>query len=227
MAELLSADLDGELSEAEQKTLQEHLLECSHCRRLQQQLGSLEKGFGQLPEFAPPALKLTNPAKAGRHRAWGLLATAAAAGLAWVLWDGFDSKKGRYYLHEGGTLAASAPASKSLAHREFELSVATGRVESLQFEIHVDSHLRACQGLHLEVAYDFEGDGKVDRVEQYASFDTDAQEGWQVYASQSPPLSSQGEMRPFKGGKVTARLKNAHDGVQVKLGPSHLIFGYS
>lgn len=52
--ELLSARLDGALTEAEERELEEHLAACPDCRAVGAQLSALQGAFPELEEDAPP-----------------------------------------------------------------------------------------------------------------------------------------------------------------------------
>ena len=231
--ELLTASLDDELSAEKQTQLEQHLAECSACRSLQQRLKRLEAGFAHLPEVAPPPLKprpalASLPAKprsaAGATAIWAVLLTAAAC-AAVAFWNPTRSGGSALYL-SSHQLQHQHPHQEALAASEFRSPPLHGKAvahSQLLFEIHLDSDSHPCKDLQLEVDYDFDGDGKVDRSETYASFDTDDHDGWEVYTDHRGPLEQQGEMRDFTGGTVACRLKNASGDVQVLQGNSKLI----
>ena len=52
--ELLSARLDGALTEEEEQELEEHLAACPDCRAVGAQLSALQGAFPELEEDAPP-----------------------------------------------------------------------------------------------------------------------------------------------------------------------------
>ena len=54
MNELLSAWLDGELSETERRQMQAHLEQCAQCRALFEQLQALHTSFSDLDEISAP-----------------------------------------------------------------------------------------------------------------------------------------------------------------------------
>ena len=54
MTLLMSAWLDGELSELEEKQMKEHLERCPDCRVLMEQLQSLHTSFSDLEEIPAP-----------------------------------------------------------------------------------------------------------------------------------------------------------------------------
>lgn len=55
--QLMSAALDGELTQAEQQDLQAHLNQCEECRRLYDAMNSIEQEVSALAEPAPAGLK--------------------------------------------------------------------------------------------------------------------------------------------------------------------------
>jgi len=239
--ELLSAELDGDLSEAEALQLQQHLSECAACRALQQRLAQMESGFAHLPEAPPPALRprlanLPTPTKSDSAGPTGALwasllaAAACAAVLTWTPQTPppAESQGVALYLAPH-TLQAQPPPATPLALTEFHSGPLHGSFlpnRRLEFELHLDSHQRACKQLHLEVEFDFDGDGQVDRSEAYGTFDTDSQDGWQIYTQNQGPSINSGELRDFTGGTVSARLKDASGDVQVLSGSSKLVLPY-
>ena len=54
ITELLSASLDGQLSEYEQAMLNEHLKQCPACSALFDELQNLHQAAAQLETFLPP-----------------------------------------------------------------------------------------------------------------------------------------------------------------------------
>ena len=237
--ELLSAELDGELSQAEQEQLQQHLAECPACRSLRLRLEHMESGFAQLPEAPPPSLRskvatLPIPAKstpagpAGVLWAALLAAAACAALLSWPQQSPPAAHGVALYLAPH-TLQVQPPPVSALAVSEFHSGPLHGRHlhnQKLGFELHLDSHQHVCKELHLEIEFDFDGDGKVDRREAYRPFNTDGEEGWEVYSEDGGPHSQEGEMRDFTGGTISAHLKNASGDVQVLSGSSKLVLPY-
>lgn len=233
--EFLAAELDGELSAEEKVQLELHLTECAACRSLQERLQRMEAGFAHLPEAAPPPLRARPtvtplPTKEGSSvgvaALWSTV-LAAAACAAVVLWNPANLNSGGSELYFGAQqLLHQPPQEQALSAGEFRSPPLQGKVSGkgqLAFEIHLDSDHRPCRDLQLEVEYDFDGDGQVDRKEVYAAFDTDGQEGWEVYTHRHGPISEQGEMRDFDGGTVACRLKNASGDVQLLQGNSKLV----
>ncbi len=93
---LLSAALDGELSEQEQGELDAHLSTCEACQEKQRALGAVREGFRQAaPKPASPAFTRqldAAVASAGQRRRWlrrpttALVSLAVAATLLALLW---------------------------------------------------------------------------------------------------------------------------------------------
>lgn len=232
--ELLSASLDNELNSEEEEQLEQHLEQCAACRALQQRLSRLEAGFAHLPEVAAPplrpravsALPAKSPSAALPTALWSLV-LAAAACAAITLWNPVAPAGGGSELYFGANqLLRQRPAAQELAVSEFRSQPLHGPClaqGALNFEIHLDSDSHPCKDLQLEVDYDFDGDGKVDRHEVYAAFDTDAQDGWEVYTHGRGLLSQQGAMKDFSGGTIACRLKNANGEVQLLQGESRLV----
>ena len=232
--DLLSAALDDELSPEESTRLEEHLLQCSACRALKDRLERMESGFAQLPEVAPPPLRprpvVTSlplkPASAVPATAiWSVL-LAAAACAAVTFWKPQALSGSDLYLSSQQLTPASPQPQEGPALSEFRSPPLHGKLLAqgeLHFEIHLDSDSHPCKDLQLQVEYDFDGDGKVDRSETYGSFDTDGKDGWEVYTHGRGVLSQQGAMKDFTGGTVACRLKNASGEVQVLQGHSKLV----
>lgn len=233
--ELLSAELDDELSAQEKESLLQHLSQCDACRGLRQRLQQMEKGFSYLPEAPPPPLRpraLPGPRPAGSAGAaalWStLLIAAASAALVWWPKSGPVLDGAPLYLG-AHTLQRQAPQEQAAVLSEFRSQPLYGRAlpgRELAFEIQLDSHQQACEQLQLEVDYDYDNDGKVDRSEVYAPFQTDARDGWEVYRSQQGAYSHQGEIRDFTGGTVAVRLRNASGKLEFLQGASRLVLPY-
>ena len=232
--ELLSASLDNELNSEEEEQLEQHLEQCAACRALQQRLSHLESGFRHLPQVAAPPLRprpavsalAAKPSFAALPTTLWSLVLAAAACAAVTLWNPVSPGGGSELYFGSNQLLHQRPATQALAVSEFRSQPLHGPCltqATLNFEIHLDSDSRPCKNLQLEVDYDFDGDGKVDRHEVYAAFDTDAQDGWEVYTHGQGLLSQQGAMKDFRGGTIACRLKNANGEVQLLQGESRLV----
>jgi hypothetical protein len=221
MVELMSAQIDGELTPAERQQLDSHLRECDDCSLLQQQLRRLESGFARLPEQAPPRLR----SRSGRSpwMAYGLAAAAAAVLLS--LWRYGPAESSLYFTT--GRLHPQAGEVRSASLTAFQSGPLYGKLpegsQSTRFELHLDSQDQPCSDLRLELAYDFEGDGTVDRHEFYQPFATDGRPGWQVLSDQVGLQEVRGQMRDFQGGKITATLRNAPAHLLILEGKSRLL----
>lgn len=110
--ELLSARLDGPLTQEETQQLDEHLASCPRCRQYARELEETHKALQDWAAEPPPAVaeaildavrQEPRPAKRSR-RAW--MSLAAAAVLALVIW-------GAVQLPGAGESAESAAASDS------------------------------------------------------------------------------------------------------------------
>ncbi|MBS2035362.1 zf-HC2 domain-containing protein [bacterium] len=235
--ELISAELDDELNPEEKASLKSHLAQCAACRSLRERLSLVEKGFARLPEVAPPPLRprptlatSNSRGSAGAAALWTTL-LAAAACAALVFWPASkpSGSDGVALYLSPHSLQTDPPQEQAVGVSEFRSQPLYGQVlrnRELAFEIQLDSHQQACRDLRLEVDYDFDNDGKVDRSEVYSSFDTDSQDGWEVYRSGTAGYSHQGEARNFSGGTVSVRLRNANGELQMLQGRSKLILPY-
>lgn len=111
--EWISADLDGELSPAQQRQLQEHLHTCPACAQLHQQLSAQSQAMKAMDCPLPPHLHQDIlehlPEQLSVHRpkkAWKVLAPLAAC-LALVVTLG--------YLSQDCTPVADSPATPTTA----------------------------------------------------------------------------------------------------------------
>lgn len=119
MNELLSAWLDGELSETERRQMQAHLEQCAQCRALFEQLQALHTSFSDLEEIPAPegfaqrvmeqVEKETNPKVVPLFRRPQMRSFAALAACA-VLFVGF----GRVALN-GKAEEGAAPEAANFA----------------------------------------------------------------------------------------------------------------
>lgn len=94
---------------------------------------------------------------------------------------------------------------------------------SLSFQ--VDSEESSAQSVFSKVEYDFEGDGTVDRTEQYAAEELDIRKGWERF---TPNLNeSEGDYRDLEGGRIKVTLFCSTGG-EIKLSgtPGELIVPY-
>ena len=78
-----------------------------------------------------------------------------------------------------------------------------------QFSLPVDSGSHPAEGPQVRLSYDFDGNGKYDRVETYRYLATDAAPGWETY-TEGVGLSSQtGTMAELVNGAVKLEVWNA------------------
>lgn len=101
----------------------------------------------------------------------------------------------------------------------YKLSGLNGKFDggALKFNFPVDAGSHVADGVQFRVSYDFDGDGKVDRIETYDWYGTDAGVGDQDY-SNTKLVSATGAMADMKGGSVKVELWRANgDGdIQVR-----------
>ena len=131
MNELLSAWLDGELSENEQRQMQAHLEQCAQCRALFEQLQALHTSFSDLEELPAPegfaqrvmecVEKETKPKvvplfKRPQVRSFAALAACAVlfVGFGRVVWNG-KAEEGAAAPEAANFAADYAPAPESAA----------------------------------------------------------------------------------------------------------------
>lgn len=101
----------------------------------------------------------------------------------------------------------------------YSASGLTGKFDggALAFNFPVDAGSHVADGIQFRVSYDFDGDGKIDRIETYDWFGTDAGVGDQDYTG-AKLISATGQMADMKGGSVKVELWRANgDGdIQVR-----------
>ena len=130
LKDLLSAYIDGQVSESEAIRVEEHLSGCDECRRELGTLRATVELLGQLPEIAPQrAYTLSappEPAGRGWPVTWTARAATSLAGLlvvALLLGDAFGIVM-QQDVRETASLPAVAPAAAS---REIEREVVVER----------------------------------------------------------------------------------------------------
>lgn len=77
------------------------------------------------------------------------------------------------------------------------------------FRLPVDSGTQPANGPQVRLSYDFDGDGRHDRVETYSYHPTDAAAGWETYTEGAGMSSQSGAMADFTGGSVKLEIWNA------------------
>lgn len=78
-----------------------------------------------------------------------------------------------------------------------------------RFKLPVDAGSEIAQGPQARVSYDFNGDGKYDRVETYHYLPTDAAPGWETYTEGAGLASQTGAMANLANGSVKLEIWNA------------------
>ena len=138
LKDLLSAYIDGQVSESEAIRVEEHLSGCDECRRELGTLRATVELLGQLPEIAPQrAYTLSappEPAGRGWPVAWTARAATSLAGLlvvALLLGDAFGIVM-QQDVRETASLPAGAPAAAS---REIERGVAVEQMVVVEKEV--------------------------------------------------------------------------------------------
>ncbi|AVQ03177.1 hypothetical protein B7G68_15765 [Caulobacter segnis] len=81
--------------------------------------------------------------------------------------------------------------------------------KALQFNFPVDAGQKVADGIQFRVSYDFNGDGKTDRIETYDWFATDAASGDESYTG-TKMISATGAMADMKNGSVKVELWRAN-----------------
>jgi hypothetical protein len=129
LRDLLSAYIDGEVSESESLRVEEHLSGCDECRRELDTLRATVALMGQLPELAPQRAytlaAVPEPARGGWTFAWTARAATSLAGLlvaALVLSDMFGIVM-QQETRETASLPVVAPAATPQV-TEMEVGVA-------------------------------------------------------------------------------------------------------
>lgn len=80
---------------------------------------------------------------------------------------------------------------------------------ALAFNFPVDAGSHVADGIQFRLSYDFDGDGKVDRVETYDWFATDAGQGDENYGG-AKLLTATGQMKDMRNGSVKVDLWRAN-----------------
>ncbi|OAN59891.1 glycosyl hydrolase [Sphingomonas sp. TDK1] len=88
---------------------------------------------------------------------------------------------------------------------------------ALAFNFPVDAGAHVADGIQFRISYDFDGDGKVDRIETYDWYGTDAAQGDQDYTG-AKLLTASGPMKDMHNGSVKVELwrANGEDDVSVR-----------
>jgi endoglucanase Acf2 len=93
----------------------------------------------------------------------------------------------------------------------YEIGGLTGAFDGgvTRFSLPVDAGNHAADGPQVRISYDFDGDGRYERVETYRYFATDAAAGWETYTERAGLSSQSGTMADFANGSVKVELWNA------------------
>ena len=78
-----------------------------------------------------------------------------------------------------------------------------------RFKLPVDSGTQPANGPQVRISYDFDGNGKYDRVETYLYHPTDAATGWETYTEGAGLSSRSGVMADFVDGSAKLEIWNA------------------
>jgi hypothetical protein len=86
------------------------------------------------------------------------------------------------------------------------------------FNLLVDSGRLAGNSVEVRISYDFNGDGRFDRVETYRLFTTDNRPGWQAYTQEAGVSSVEGRFADMHHGRIKVEIWNVS-------GPGHVMLG--
>ena len=143
--ELITAGLDGELSEAEAEELRAHLEGCQQCRSFKAAMEAVAGLTDRDLPAPPPALKenvmaavRANPPekKKGRILSFPLRSIAAAAALALVLWAGARVILPKGSAGSAGVQMSMAAGSADAAKAEDAGDLRTGGMEDAAFDVY-------------------------------------------------------------------------------------------
>jgi hypothetical protein len=223
LLELLSASLDGALSPQETEELEAALAGNSDAQQLLAAMLADKEALRALPALqTPEELKrrtLTKAKAAGRSTGLpqGRLLMAAslilAVGLAAYALRPFEGIRNRLHLRPGQLAGRAASIAEEIAlvaeggkPHLFSAQAVSGKHTggAAHLRLHCDAGTRAGR-LVARLAFDFEGDGKVDSYSQARELKIDDTEGYQVVACSWDDLTG---MRDLDGGQVHLELSN-------------------
>ncbi len=149
-------------------------------------------------------------------RRWMLLAAFFVPCSLTLLYLQNPNHDSRLYLRpEGLVLRAGRSVEKRplLAEQSWTSPPLWGRLEAdgrVEPSLQVDAGEQAGWTVELELVYDFDGDGRPERVETYRPAPLDGRTGWERLR---PELATaQGEWSDFQGGTTTLRLHSQGPG---------------
>jgi hypothetical protein len=240
LIELLSGSLDDDLSAAESAELEALVEGSAEARELAEELKTDRKALRGLPALSAPAalkqktLLKTRMKAPGGAPPWtrrlmmaaGLLVTL---GLLWTVRPG-QALMSRLHLQPGQLAMTPAEASRELhllaadANKPHVMmsQAVTGRFNGGQARLHLRCDAGSSKGGRLKVAlaFDFDGDGKVDLRTDDQVLEVDDREGYQELACVFP--HHQG-MRDLARGRVHVELSSESadgPGLKVQLDPA-------
>lgn len=235
LVELLSGSLDGDLNSEESSELKAMLEGSAEARALADELRADREALRALPLLrAPEGLKqktlLKTRVKApGGAAPWTRRLMMAAGflvalGLLWTLRPG-QALMSRLHLQPGQLAMTPASASQELhllaadANKPHVMmsQAVTGRFNGGQAKLHLrcDAGLSKGGRLKVALAYDFDGDGKIDLRTDHQVLELDNKEGYQELACVFPHHSG---MKDLARGHVHVELSpESADGPGLKL----------
>jgi DNA-directed RNA polymerase specialized sigma24 family protein len=166
-------------------------------------------------------------------RRWMLLAAFAVPCLLSLLYLQNPTRDSRLYLRDdqlvlrAGRSGQKAPLAQA---REWTSPRLWGTREgqgppSISFQ--VDAGKVPAQSVQASVSYDFNGDGKPDRKEQYEAASLDGGPGWERFRPRL--LQAKGGLQDFQGGTVTVRLESRDEqkaAMELSGTPGELVLPY-
>ncbi len=240
LIELLSGSLDDDLSAAESSELQAVLESSAEARALLDELRADREALRGLPVLTVPAdLKQRTLLRArmkapGGAAPWTRRLMMAAGflvtlGLLWTVRPG-QVLMSRLHLQPGQLAVTPASASQELhllaadANKPHVMmsQAVTGRFNGGQAKLHLRCDAGLLKGGRLKVAlaFDFDGDGKVDLRTDHQVLEVDDKEGYQELACVFPHHSG---MKDLARGHVHVELSSESadgPGLNVQLDPA-------
>lgn len=246
--ELLSAYLDGELEHRERAAVEALLQNEAAWRRRFEAFRADSEALRQLAQPSLPSQvrdvvyrAVTESFAMGAERRrvprfkrrWMMLAAFTVPCLLTLFYLQNPNRDSRLYLR-GDQLILRAGRSGQKSRMEKDMvwtspplwgALQEHGVSSLSFQ--VDAGTGTGESLQARVLYDFDGDGQVDRLEEYEAVSLDHSQGWERFTPRL--LRAKGEFREFLGGNVVVQLAS-RDGKPTSLElsgtPGELVLPY-